>query len=57
MAVSHVLAAMGVDTGTALATIRLSVGRFTTEDEVDRAADEILSAAGLPQGPQRILVL
>jgi len=57
VAVSHVLAAMGVDTSIALATIRLSVGRFTTEDEVDRAADEILSAAGLPQGPQRILVL
>jgi cysteine desulfurase len=41
--VSHVLAAMGVDAATALSTIRLSVGRFTTEDEVDRAADLILA--------------
>jgi cysteine desulfurase len=45
--VSHVLHAMGVDTATAASTIRLSVGRFTTEDEVDRAAARILSAASL----------
>ena len=43
--VSHVLTAMGVDTATALSTIRLSVGRFTTEDEVDRAAELILAEA------------
>jgi cysteine desulfurase len=43
--VSHVLAAMGVDTATALSTIRLSVGRFTTDDEVDRAAAFILAEA------------
>ncbi len=43
--VSHVLAAMGVDATTALSTIRLSVGRFTTEDEVDRAAALILAEA------------
>ncbi|MBW2522750.1 MAG: cysteine desulfurase, partial [Deltaproteobacteria bacterium] len=41
--VSHVLAAMGVDAGTALSTIRLSVGRFTTADEIDRAAERILA--------------
>jgi cysteine desulfurase len=41
--VSHVLAAMGVDPATALSTIRLSVGRFTTEDEVDSAAELILA--------------
>ena len=41
--VSHVLTAMGVDPATALATIRLSVGRFTTEAEVDRAAELILA--------------
>ena len=36
--VSHVLEAMDVDTATALGTVRLSVGRFTTDAEVDRAA-------------------
>jgi len=44
--VSHVLDAMGVDPETALSTIRLSVGRFTTEEEVDRAAGLILGATG-----------
>ena len=43
--VSHVLAAMGVTTAVALGTIRLSVGRFTTEDEVDRGAEIVLEAA------------
>lgn len=43
--VSHVLAAMGVGPATALSTIRLSVGRFTTEAEVDRAAELILAEA------------
>lgn len=43
--VSHVLAAMGVDAATALSTIRLSVGRFTTEAEVDRAATLIIAEA------------
>ncbi len=43
--VSHVLHAMGVDTSTARSTIRLSVGRFTTEEEIDEAAARILVAA------------
>ncbi len=42
--VSHVLAAMGVTPKVALGTIRLSVGRFTTEDEIDRGAEIILEA-------------
>jgi len=42
--VSHVLAAMGVGTEVALGTIRLSVGRFTTEAEVDEGAKIILGA-------------
>ena len=42
--VSHVLSAMGVGPDVALGTIRLSVGRFTTEDEVDRGAEIILAA-------------
>ena len=42
--VSHVLAAMGVTTEAALGTIRFSVGRFTTEEEIDRGAEIILAA-------------
>jgi cysteine desulfurase len=42
--VSHVLAAMGVTPDVALGTIRLSVGRFTTEDEIDRGAEIVLAA-------------
>jgi cysteine desulfurase len=42
---SHVLAAMGVSPSVAATTLRLSVGRFTTEDEVDRASAQILEAA------------
>ncbi len=40
--VSHVLQAMNAPTEYAMGTLRLSVGRFTTEAEVDRAAVEIL---------------
>ncbi|HSL17664.1 MAG TPA: cysteine desulfurase family protein [Methylomirabilota bacterium] len=42
--VSHVLAAMGVPTEVALGTFRLSVGRFTTETEVDWGAEILLEA-------------
>ncbi len=42
--VSHVLAAMGVTPDVAMGTIRLSVGRFTTEEEIDRGAEIILGA-------------
>jgi cysteine desulfurase len=42
--VSHVLAAMGVTPEVALGTIRFSVGRFTTEEEIDRGAEIILDA-------------
>ncbi len=38
---SHVLTAMGVDTATAMSTVRLSIGRFTTEAEVDEGARRI----------------
>jgi cysteine desulfurase len=44
--VSHVLDAMGVDAEIALSTVRLSVGRFTTEEEIDEAAAVILGAIG-----------
>jgi cysteine desulfurase len=39
--VSAVLQAIKVPLEYAMGTIRLSVGRFTTEDEIDRALDEI----------------
>jgi len=42
--VSHVLAAMGVSAEIALGTVRFSVGRFTTEEEVDRGAEIVLAA-------------
>jgi cysteine desulfurase len=54
--VSHVLAAMGVDTEMALGTIRLSVGRFSTEDEVERASDRILGVARAISGDDPLYV-
>jgi len=42
--VSHVLAAMGVTPEVALGTVRFSVGRFSTEEEIDRGAEIILGA-------------
>ena len=38
---SHVLEAMHVPVEYAMGTIRFSVGRFTTNEEIDRAVDEI----------------
>ena len=43
-AISKVLAAMGLDRERQVGAVRLSVGRMTTEDEVDEAA-ELLAAA------------
>jgi cysteine desulfurase len=40
--VSHVLQAMQVEPEIAAATVRLSVGRFTTEDEIERGSDLIV---------------
>jgi cysteine desulfurase len=37
VAVSHVLSAMGVERDVAMGTIRLSIGRFTTGDDIDNA--------------------
>jgi cysteine desulfurase len=42
---SHVLSAMGVNAELAASTVRLSVGRFTTDAEVDDAAARIVAAA------------
>lgn len=43
--VSPVLKAMGVPERLARGAVRLSVGRFTTEDEVDRAAEQLIAVA------------
>jgi cysteine desulfurase len=43
--VSHVLAAMDVDPELARGTVRLSIGRFTTDEEIERAALLIVDAA------------
>jgi cysteine desulfurase len=42
---SHVLSAMGLDDVEASETIRLSVGRHTTDDEIDRAVGLIAGSA------------
>ncbi len=40
--VSHVLSAMGVEPEVALGTVRFSVGRFTTEEEIEEAVRKVL---------------
>ena len=40
---SHVLKAIGVPDGLAMSTLRLSLGRFTTEEEIHFAVEEIRS--------------
>jgi cysteine desulfurase len=41
--ISYVLQAMGVEPELARATVRLSLGRFTTEEEIDRAVELIVA--------------
>lgn len=43
---SHVLAAMGVDRSLAAGALRMSLGRTTTEADVDRAVDVVADAVG-----------
>ena len=45
---SPVLCAMGVPPEIGKGAVRLSVGRFTTEDEIDRAAEILIRAANCP---------
>jgi cysteine desulfurase len=44
VSLSPVLAAMGVPAEVGRGAVRLSVGRFTTDDEVDRAAELLIGA-------------
>lgn len=43
---SFVLRAIGVPERLALSTVRFGVGRFTTAEEVDRSADEVVTVVG-----------
>jgi cysteine desulfurase len=43
---SHVLSSMGLSDVLAASSLRFSVGRFTTEDEVDRAAARVAAEVG-----------
>ena len=43
----HVLAAMKVPMEYAMGTIRFSVGRFTTAEEIDRAVVEVCEVVNL----------
>jgi cysteine desulfurase len=45
-AVSHVLKAIGLNTEAASRTIRVSLGRFTTRDDIDAAVTSIAKAMG-----------
>jgi len=47
---SHVLKAMGLSVEEALSSIRFSLGRFTTSDEIDVAIEQVLELAGKLHG-------
>ncbi len=51
VSVSHVLAAMGVGPELALATLRLSVGRASRDEEIEQAAARIVELARELRGP------
>jgi cysteine desulfurase len=52
--VSPVLCAMGVPPAMSRGAVRLSVGRFTTESDVDRAADAVIHACGTGESGGRV---
>jgi cysteine desulfurase len=47
---SPVLAAMGIPPAVGRGAVRLSVGRYTTDDEIDHAADRLVQVASRPAG-------
>jgi selenium donor protein len=50
--VSHVLEAMGIPEHVAMGTLRLSVGRETSEEEIDRAAEQIIATITRMRGEE-----
>ena len=52
---SYVLRALGLDTEAARGSVRICIGRFTTQDEVDFAAERIADAVirGLRDGKSK----
>lgn len=53
---SHVLRAMGVSDTLARASLRFGLGRFTTADEIDRAAAIVVAAVERLRGPALVPV-
>ncbi len=43
---SYVLRALGLSDALAGASVRVGLGRFTTQDQIDRAVEEIVAAVG-----------
>lgn len=52
---SHVIRALGVSDAVARGAVRIGLGRFTTEDEIDRVAGEIVGAVKLIRSRKSIL--
>jgi len=50
---SSVLLSMGLSRDNALGALRLSIGRYTTESQIDRAATEIVRAVRMLRGPSK----
>lgn len=48
---SHVLRAMGVEDGLAHSSLRITLGRFTTDEEADFAADKVVETLQRLRGP------
>ncbi|UCF65241.1 MAG: selenide, water dikinase SelD, partial [bacterium] len=51
--ISHVLEAMGIPKEIAMGTIRFSVGRYTSHDEIDRALEELKRVIQKMQLPEK----
>jgi cysteine desulfurase len=49
---SYVLRAIGLDDAAAAASIRIGLGRFTTEAEIDRAIDLLAGGVGRLRGAE-----
>ncbi|MDZ4698591.1 MAG: cysteine desulfurase family protein [Rhodothermales bacterium] len=53
---SHVLKAMGLSDEAAYATLRISLGRFTTPEEVEHAASRMISVVSRLQKPSHVTI-